>query len=149
MTRPSGWKLGIRFLLTWKLHQIFFELWEEHFWNEDSEINGIPEYVATLHKSDFVNQNAANHKITNYIYIDHLELNNDLILVISIYTHTHYIYIEYIIILYNERILSPMWLFNLNRVHHMITYVSCILLLTKSWTYTCIFPPIKRVLLYR
>jgi hypothetical protein len=32
--------------------------------NKDSEINGIPEYVATLHKNDFVKHNAANHKLT-------------------------------------------------------------------------------------
>jgi hypothetical protein len=29
------------------------------------EINGIPDNVATLHKSDFVKQNVANYKLTN------------------------------------------------------------------------------------
>jgi hypothetical protein len=51
--------------LTWNLHRIFFELLEAHFWNEDSEINGIPNKMATLHKSNFVKQNAANHILTN------------------------------------------------------------------------------------
>jgi hypothetical protein len=32
---------------------------------EDSKINDIPNYVARLHTSDFVQQNAANHKLTN------------------------------------------------------------------------------------
>jgi hypothetical protein len=50
--------------LTWNLHRIFFELLKAHFWNEDSEINGIPNKMATLHKSNFVKQNAANHKLT-------------------------------------------------------------------------------------
>jgi hypothetical protein len=54
MTGPSRQKLGIWFYLTWKLHRIFFERWEAHFWNEDSEINVILDHVATLHKSDFV-----------------------------------------------------------------------------------------------
>jgi hypothetical protein len=30
----------------------------------------------------------------------------------------------------------------------MITGISCILLLIKSWTYACIFPPMKHVLFY-
>jgi len=34
--------------------QIFFELLETHLWKEDSEIIGIPNYVATLHKNDFI-----------------------------------------------------------------------------------------------
>jgi hypothetical protein len=51
--------------LTWNLHRILFELLELHFKNEDSEINGIPNEMATLHKSDFVKQNTANHILTN------------------------------------------------------------------------------------
>jgi hypothetical protein len=51
--------------LTWNLHKIFFEYLEPLFRNEDSEINGIPNNVATLHKSDFVKHNEANHKLTN------------------------------------------------------------------------------------
>jgi hypothetical protein len=30
----------------------------------------------------------------------------------------------------------------------MLTCVTCVLLLTKSWTYACIFPPMKHVLFY-
>jgi len=32
-----------------------------------SETNGIPDYVATLYTSDFVKQNAVNHKLTQLI----------------------------------------------------------------------------------
>jgi len=46
--------------LSWNLHRIFFEHLEPLFLNEDSEINGIPDYVAILHNIDFVKQNAAN-----------------------------------------------------------------------------------------
>jgi hypothetical protein len=54
--------------LTRNLHRIFFEFLEAHFWNQDSKINDIPDYVATLHKSDFVKQNIANHKLTNSLF---------------------------------------------------------------------------------
>jgi hypothetical protein len=69
MGRPDGSWDPIS--LTWNLHRIFFELWEVHFWNEDSEINGIPDYVAILHKSDFIKHNVANHKLT--VAIDQCE----------------------------------------------------------------------------
>jgi hypothetical protein len=61
-TKTNTWDLTS---LTRNLHRIFFECPETIFWNEDSEINGIPDNIATLHKNDFIKQNAANHKLTN------------------------------------------------------------------------------------
>jgi len=59
--RKETWDLTS---LTWNMHRIFFEHLEPVLCNEDSKINDIPDYVATLHKSDFVKQNVANHKLT-------------------------------------------------------------------------------------
>jgi len=65
MIGPSGWKLGIRLLWLGICTESSFEHLEPLLWNGESEINGIPDYVAALYKSDFVKQNAANHKLTN------------------------------------------------------------------------------------
>jgi hypothetical protein len=64
MTWPSGRNLGIQFLCVGICIESSFEYLEPLFWNEDSKINGIPDYVVVLHNNDFVKQNAANHKLT-------------------------------------------------------------------------------------
>jgi hypothetical protein len=65
MTRPFGRNLGIRLLWLEIYTESSFEHLEPLLWNEDSKINGVPDYVATLQKTDFVKQNAASHKLTN------------------------------------------------------------------------------------
>jgi hypothetical protein len=64
MSGPFGRNLGIQLYWVGIFTESSFEHLEPLFWNEDFEINGIPDYVATLHNSDFVKQNAANHKLT-------------------------------------------------------------------------------------
>jgi hypothetical protein len=64
MTGASGQNLGIQLLWVGICTKSYFEHLEPLFWNEDFEINDIPDYVATLHNSDFVKQDVANHKLT-------------------------------------------------------------------------------------
>jgi hypothetical protein len=72
MIELSRRNLEIRLLWLGICTESSFEHLKPLFWNEKSEINGILEYVATLHNSDFVKQNAANHKLTLSIQLSSL-----------------------------------------------------------------------------
>jgi hypothetical protein len=62
--RPNG-ILGSDFSDLESAQNLLLSILNHFSENDDFEINVILDYVATLHNSNFVKLNAANHKLTN------------------------------------------------------------------------------------